>query len=96
MKTVKLKKSDLNLTLENLLKKFKLVKNGEAYPDRLLMSREDITTLKKNIEKKFKKEYPGLSKAKISSSVGFYFLNLGPSEVLQDAIKPGHVIILEN
>jgi hypothetical protein len=57
------------------------------------MSKEDERVLRKNIIKKFKKEYPTLSTRALMSSVGMYFLNLGPSTLLSDAIKPGYVVI---
>lgn len=95
MKVVKIKKSDLNLTLEDLLTKLKLVQGEQAFPERLYMSKEDEKVLRKNIIKKFKKEYPGLNNRALMSSVGMYFLNLGPSTLLSNAIKPGYVVISE-
>lgn len=95
MKTIKLKKSDLNMTLEDLLRKFGLVNGCNASPEKLFMSQNDIKTLKKNITKKFKKDFPHLTGAKINTSVSMYFLNLGPSDKLAKVLKDGYVIIGE-
>lgn len=94
MEIVKIKKTDLNLTLEKLLNKFGLVKDNRAYPERLCLSKEDEKILRKNIEQKFKKDFPKLSKKALQTSVGMYWLNLGPSSRLDQAIRPGYAIIL--
>lgn len=93
MKIVKIRKSYLNLTLEKLLDKMGLINGQRAYPDCLHLSKEDEKTLRTNIEKKFKKEYPNLDNRRLKSSVAMYFLNLGPSTRLSDAIKPGYAIV---
>ena len=95
MKVVKLRKSDLNLTLEKLLSKMGLVDGGRAYPDCLHLSKEDEKTLRGNIEKKFKKEYPNLDSQRMKSSVAMYFLNLGPSTRISSALKPGYAVVTE-
>lgn len=96
MKIIKLKKTYLNLTLESLLTKLGLTNGTIAYPERLHLSKEDAKTLKKNIEKKFKKENPHISKKVLDTSVGMYWLNLGPSHLLSDAIRPGYAIIVNS
>lgn len=96
MKVVKIKKSDLNLHLEDLLKKLGLVEKKQAYPECLLMSKEDQKVLKNNITKKIKKKYPHISKKNLSAAVGLYWLNLGPSILLTEAIKPGYAVVLDH
>jgi len=95
MHVVKLKKTDLKMDLEDLLLKLGLVKGDSAYPDCLLMSLDDQKVLKSNIEKKFKKKYPELSRTALQNSVGMYWLNLGPSHRLEKALRPGYAIILD-
>lgn len=96
LKVMKLKKSDYS-NLEGLLKRAGLVddESKRAFPQRIFISKCDSKKFIKEITKTFKKEYPYLNTNKIKTSVGMYWLNLGPSEAVDVAVKPGYALILE-
>jgi hypothetical protein len=95
MKQIKLKKTDLNKTPAELLIKLGAVNATKtaAYPNHVYLSKEDYKTLVKNYTKALKKEAPYLNAKKLASSVGYEFLNLGPSQLLEAAIRPGYAIV---
>lgn len=95
LKVMKLRKSDY-ANLESLLKRAGLVDEGSsrAYPENLFVSKQDAKKFIREISRAFKKEYPYLSQKKIKTAVGMYWLNLGPSEALVEAVKPGYALVL--
>ena len=95
IKVIKLSKKDYT-DLEGLLKKAGLVDEeaGRAFPERLLVSKEDAKKMRSQILKALKKKYPFFRQEKLQASAGMYFLNLGPSEVAADAVRPGYAIVI--
>lgn len=94
MRLLKLKKQHYK-NLELLLQDAGLVVGNQAYPSNLHISLVTQKKINKEIKAAFKKQYPGISKRKLDSVTGMHFLNLGPSTILQEAIKPGYAIIEE-
>lgn len=96
LKVMKLKKSDYT-DLEGLLERAGLVdkKTNRAYPENIFISKEDSKKFLKEITRAFKKKYPYLADNRIKTSAGMYWLNLGPSEVALEGVRPGFALVLE-
>lgn len=92
VKIVKISKRDLK-DLPKLLTKVGAVFRDQAYPSAVYCSKEDAKEIRKNLLKSFKKEYPYLSNNKLKFSESMTWLNLGPNESLQDAIRPGYILV---
>lgn len=95
IKVIKLNKKDYT-DLEGLLEKAGLVdkEKNQAFPEKLFISKQDTKKMRAEIFKAFKKKYPFLRKEKLQASAAMYFLNLGPSELAKEAIRPGYAIVL--
>ena len=97
MRVVKIKKRYYR-DLEFMYKDLGLVteSNGRKSvdPSVALMSKKDYAILKKQTFLQFKKEYPYLKKSGLLAEVALYLLNLGPSTLAENGIKPGYMIIL--
>ena len=95
VKVIKLKKNDYT-NLSGLLKRAGLVneETNQAYPEKILISKEDSKKFQKEIFKAFKKQYPYLTTRKLQASAGMYWLNLGPSESAVEGVRPGYAIVL--
>jgi hypothetical protein len=65
-----------------------------AYPQYVYFSKEDYTSLRKNLKQLAKKSFNGTNRA-INYSVGVDLLNYGPNESLKDAIRPGYALVDE-
>ena len=95
MKAVKLTKKMLRMHPADLLLELGAVNmpKTQAYPSCVYMSKADYKELRQNLVKSAKKQYPYATKNRLDSSVNMELLNYGPSESLQDAIKPGYVLL---
>lgn len=95
MKTVKIKKKYFK-DLSFMYKDLGLIdSDNQCDPSRVLMSKEDLKILKKTTQEMFKKQYSFFSKKILEINVATHLLNLGPSELAADAIKPGYMILLD-
>jgi hypothetical protein len=94
MKAIKLKKSWLR-DPETLLRKLGAFKENQGFPDLVYISAQDYKILYKNTQKAYKKLYPNLNNKKIEFSVNMEMLGLGPNQALENAIKPGFVLMEE-
>jgi hypothetical protein len=98
MKTVKVKKrylKDLSFMYRDLGLIYKDEDGRDTVdPDKVLMSKEDLKELEKNIKSQLKKENPLCRDVKLESSVNMHLLNIGPNSLAEDAIKKGYMIIL--
>lgn len=95
IKVIKLKKKDYS-DLEGLLERAGLVdkESGLAFPERILISKEDSKKFQKEILRAFKKKNPYIATQRLKASAGMYFLNLGPSELAGNGIRPGYAVVL--
>lgn len=75
-----------------LLKKAGAVKGDQAYPSHVFMTEMDFETLRKNLEKTVKKQYPYLDKRRMVTTVGMELLNLGPV-TLKKGIQRGYLLV---
>jgi hypothetical protein len=95
MKTVKLTKKMLKMHPADLLIRLGAV-NLEAklaFPQHVYMAKEDYKKLTENLKTYAKKMNPNSIKRIIDYSVGADMLNYGPNQTLEDAIRPGYVLI---
>lgn len=95
MKTIKLTKRTLRLHPADLLIKLGAVdlEKKRAYPSHVYFSKEDYKELRVNLRKNAKKQYPGFRSRYIDSAVGMELLNYGPNQNLEEAIRPGYVLV---
>jgi hypothetical protein len=95
LKAVKIRKTDLKKTPEDFLRKVGAVNEElkRAYPEHVFMAKEDYALLKKNLARKYRKEIPYISKRRLQNSVGMHLLNCGPSEILDEGVRPGYVLV---
>jgi len=90
MKSVKLNKKMLRDGVA-LLEGAGAVRGKQGFPSDVFMSPQDYKVLRNNVKTSFKRENPGLSKAKLELAVGMHLLNYGPVEC--KAIRPGHILV---
>lgn len=92
MKVYKFKKkyySDLTLLYRDL----GLIHENSVDPSKVHCSKVDIRIIKREIRNAYRKVYPGINKRKLESIIAMYMLNLGPSELISESIKPGYIIV---
>lgn len=92
IKTIKLKKSEY-ANLPALLKRVGLVRDNEAYPSNLFVSKPTYKRIKSAITAQFKKEYPHTRQERLKVSVGMTLLNLGPV-VVDKGIELGYAVVV--
>lgn len=89
----RLKRGDLNLTLEDFLVKFDAARAKIGFPQSVFLSDEDAAVLRRNNRRKLRKQYPDGSKHMIDHNIGSYWLQYGPSSLMGKAIRPGYVFV---
>jgi len=92
IQTIKLKKSEY-ANLPALLKRAGLVKDNQAYPSNLFVSKQTYKRIKSAITAQFKKEYPHTRQERLKVSVGMTLLNLGPV-VIDKGIEMGYAVVV--
>lgn len=95
MKELKVTTKDLKDT-RKLLQKAGAINGNIAYPEHVYISKEDAKIVKKNLTNLVKKEYPNLMKSKVTMTVGMEWLNLGPNQSLENAVRPGYILVDED
>jgi hypothetical protein len=93
IKVVKLKRATLNRLPEELLELLGLVEGNRAFPERLYLSRADSSTLRKYLKRTVKKGSKNAPAKYLQYVEGMHWLNYGPNESLDRAIKPGYALI---
>jgi len=96
VKIIKLIKSDYK-SLDSFYRRNGLVQEVDGRqsvnPSDVYISKKDAKRFKSELAKLAKKR--GMSAHRAKVAVGYEWLNLGPSEVLEDQIKPGFAIVCE-
>lgn len=95
MKFVKITKKILKMEPKDLLIALGAVDldKGRAFPECVYMSKKDYLIFRKNLTKTIKKCHPLTKPTRIQYFVGIELLNLGPNESLENAIKPGYILV---
>lgn len=93
MQVVKIKASFLK-NLPAMYKELGLIEGDRVDPSRVFFSQEDYRKLKKATAQKLKSGNPTLSGKSLENAVSMHLLNLGPSELLAKAIKPGYMLVV--
>jgi hypothetical protein len=93
MKAIKLTKKMLSLEPMDLLVKLGASNETTAFPQHVYVSKQDYKSIKNNVRKLAKKQFPGFAKKHIDNVVGFEMLSYGPNSVLEDALKPGFAVV---
>jgi len=88
MKAVKLTKTQLKLSPAYFLNDL-----GARNADEVYVSKEDYQTLKNNLAKQMRKNFPGMGKGALERALGWELLAFGANETLRDAIRPGYAIL---
>jgi len=89
---IKLKKSEY-ANLPALLKRAGLVKEQQAYPSNLFVSKKTYMAIKAAIMVQLKKQYPYINRKKLKLTAGMELLNLGPV-VIDKGIEMGYAVVV--
>lgn len=92
IQTIKLKKSEY-ANLPALLKRAGLVKEQQAYPSNLFVSKKTYNTIKSAMMAQLRKQYPKASRKMLKMNVGLELLNLGPV-VIDKGIETGYAVVV--
>lgn len=92
IQTIKLKKSEY-ANLPALLKRAGLVKEQQAYPSNLFVSKKTYMAIKAAIMVQLKKQYPYINRKKLKLTAGMELLNLGPV-VIDKGIETGYAVVV--
>lgn len=98
MKVVKLTKKMLRMHPADLLIELGAINNGDfprTFPQHVYISKEDYKLLKKNLIDKVKKRRGRVFNKIDAFSVNADLFNFGPNQNLEDAIRPGYVLVDE-
>jgi len=89
---IKLKKSEYR-DMPALLKRAGLVKEQQAYPNNLFVSKKTYMAIKAAIMVQLRKQYPKASRKMLKMNVGLELLNLGPV-VVDKGIETGYAVVV--
>lgn len=92
IQTIKLKKSEYS-NMPALLKRAGLVKDNQAYPSNLFVSKKTYMAIKAAIMVQLRKQYPKASRKMLKMNVGLELLNLGPV-VVDKGIETGYAVVV--
>lgn len=93
MKQIKINKRLLKKMPAEILGFLGAVHGNRAFPEHVYLSKKDYNLLEKNLINRARRERPGMAKKFYRLSVGFELLNLGPSQLVENAVKDGYAIV---
>jgi hypothetical protein len=94
LKTYKINKRDYT-NFEYLLKRVGAVHNDQGFPSHVYWSKADLNKSRAAIKASYKKEFPYMTSKALDYQVGMLMLNLSPSEVAGNGLKPGYMLVDE-
>lgn len=92
IKTIKLRKSEYR-DMPALLNRAGLVKDNQAYPSNLFVSKKTYMAIKAAMTAQLRKQYPKASRKMLKMNVGLELLNLGPV-VIDKGIEVGYAVVV--